>query len=500
MNSSILEQIRKARQTAFKPSNPSNIDSNTINFKQTFDSEYDDIYEMKRVLKSNNRAHVDFDEKTIDTMNETRLPIISEKTKQMLDKIKNKKQAAAISGYEKSLGLEFSKTIEGPSVVEAKPFLFRDFDIEKKIKVLPNCLVDLFYLMKEYDAAINMLYIRKTTSFYKDIKAIVRHSLCKENTIQDFTRVLTIAPSLYKFKWVMDERTKSYDLLIDMNYENEDGSSGFRYLSSQKLKERQKLFYFGLVEFLADHTNIKHLIPNLNDGRKGDFSMFESIDMAFDHSLGFSNSLSQTTDNEKLIEKLKEFKELQFEIPQYELPINPGRELRSSKELLDFKKPSLIMGKNRILDQLREKGFISQKQSSSTKSSENDSIAVRQQKVEELKAKLLQKVKENAKKAEIELKKDKVEFIDLNRDLSLMIEQLHFYYNKRHVESMFYCNVLKYLERNYPKDYTIDELDKLVKILIERVPDWISLVVISQQSVLRVKQGYNVKLLMKEFM
>lgn len=501
MNSSILDHIRKARQSSYIPMNPLDVDTNThtVNFKQSYDNDYDDVYEAKKIHKTNGRSQLDFDEKTVDTMNEASLPVISEKTKQMLDKIKAKRIAAVQTATDKESLLRINKTNEVSSSIDSRTFLYREFDIELRVKVLPNNLIDLYYFMKEYDAAINLLYIRKRPPFYKDIRDIVRHALCKENTVQDFGKVLTIAPSLYKFKWVMDERTKSYDLLIEMNYETEDNIGNFRYFSSQKLKERQKLFYFGLIEFLTDHTNIKQLIPNIKDSRKDEFSIFENIDMAFDHSMFFSNNMSQTNNGEKLVDQLKEFKEMPLEVPVYEFPPNPGRELRSGKELLDFKKPSLITKKTRIIDQLREKGLISAKSSSSSKTNENESIAVRQQKIEDLKAKLLQKVKENAKRVETCIKQEKVEFVEVNRDLREMIEQLHVYYNKRNVESMFYPNVLKYLEKNYYKEYTLDDLDKLVKMLLERLPDWITRLIINQQDILRVKQGFNIKLLVKEF-
>lgn len=501
MNSSLVDRIRKAKPSSYMPLSPQDLDSHsqTVNFKQLYDRDCDDVHEAKKVMKSNMRSSMDVDEKTVDTMAEMGMTSISEKTKQMLEKIKNKHLTGVQSPNGSRFPLEFSKTNEATTSLETtKAFLYRDFDVEKKIKVLPNALCDLYYLMKEYDAAINLLYIRKRTPFYKDIRDIVRHALCRENTLQDFGKVLTIAPSLYKFKWINDERTKSYDLLIEMNYEAEDGTGNFRYFSTQKLKERQKLFYFGLVEFLADQTSIRHLIPRLDQNEKGEFTNFENIDMIFEHSISFSTNTSSSFDGQKLMDKLKEFKSAPLVVPVYEFPPNPGRELRSGKELLDFKKPALARKKSSVLDQLREKGLVSGKPSSTSKSDESESIATRKQKVEELKAKLLQKVQENAKRLETTIKQEKVEFTELGRDLREMVEHLHIYYSKRNVESMFYANVLKYLEKNFYKEYSLDELDRLVRMLLERLPDWILLPIVSGQDVLRVKQGFNIKLLVRE--
>lgn len=501
MNSSILDRIRKAKQTESKAFYPPDLDvnSHTINFKQSYDREHEDGYDAKKVMKSNMRSNIDIDERTVDTTAESGLPALTDKTKMMLEKIKKKRSSTIANSTNKDIPLELSQPTDFNATLDgSKAFLYRDFDVEKKIKVLPNCLIDLFYFMKEYDAAINLLYIKKRTPFYKDIRDIVRHALCKENTLQDFCKVLSITPSLYKIRWVLDERTKSYDLLIEMNYNSEDSVGNFRYFSSQKIKERQKLFYFGLIEFLTDRIDMKQLMPEFKDTNKGEFSIFENIDMVFEHSLGLSNTSSSSTAGDKLMEKLKEFKETVLEIPIYELPSNPGRELRSGREQLDFKKPSLIAKKPKIIDELRAKGLVSAKPSSSCKSKENESIAIRKQKIEDLKSKLLQKVKDNANRLETAIKPEQSEFTDVSKDLKQMVDHLHLYYTKRNVESMYYPNVLRYMEKNYYKEYNLDELDKLIRLLIEKVPDWITLLVINGQDILRVKQGFNIKLLLKE--
>ena len=463
----------------------------------SYDSATKKGFSDKRRQRDNLHSKVLFeDEETRTTLLDNAKSILSKKTVDVLTKAANRKRnrESALNKKSQDISTQYTVTNEKESKLPIEHIYFEEESIERLVRTLPNELGDLFYQMREYDSAINLMKIRKKSSFFSDLKELVQKALRVSTSLADFGRIMTVCSSLYKCNWAKDERTQRHDLVIEITGVMEDRATNLPYFSNKLLQDRQKIFFHALLEYLASEVKLPQKVLSKEQPKKQTGNGVESVK-------GFDDFFASEEEKENRVENrlsfLKKFKKMHFSIAIYNFPPNPSDILRKKKENSLIKKREETVDRQKktgILAELMEKGLISSSKNASVSRTAKQSIMSRKQRIQELKERMYNKVKMNVEEGKVApVQKKSSSLTDsVSRKIEL-VNSLYTYYTTRNVENCFYASILRYLKKNRFSDIETRELKRIIGNLLESFPNWLKLLVINGKEILRLKKSDNVE-------